>query len=242
MCMVTFCWCRIKWPLLSPVESPIIVSDPLLKSYFVNLSTDYPETPLACFVCVLSWFTYYKSLRLHWFAQLILFIWVKHVSIVHQIRNKRRPCWFLFYLSIHRLYIIMTPFISIWWTVLRCGVSAISEQSGVKYVVSMSQEKPQRIGNYICDFLISVHLCTKRRKIKMYEKVSYYQWTLWVMSHKYSTFIQRLNMPGKLIYHQVFPKLYKFGNVVNKSFHGEEQNKFSQKIAPSGDQTQDTML
>ena len=76
----------------------------------------------------------------------------------------------------------------------------------------------------------------------MYEKVSYYQWTLWGMSHKYSTFTQRLNMAGKLFYHQVFPKLYKVGNVVNKGSRGEEQNKFSQKIAPSGDQTQDTML
>ena len=30
----------------------------------------------------------------------------------------------------------------------------------------------------------------------------------------------------------VFPKLYKVGNAANKGLHREEQNKFSQKIAP----------
>ena len=40
----------------------------------------------------------------------------------------------------------------------------------------------------------------------------------------------------------VFPKLYKVENVVSKGLQGEEQNKFSQKIAPHGDWIQHFLI
>ena len=38
-----------------------------------------------------------------------------------------------------------------------------------------------------------------------------------------------------VVFNQVFPKLYKVGNIANKGLRGEEQNELSQKIALSGD-------
>ena len=45
-----------------------------------------------------------------------------------------------------------------------------------------------------------------------------------------------------LVFNQVFPKLYKVSNVGNKGSHWEQQNKFSKKIASSGDWTQNLLI
>ena len=40
----------------------------------------------------------------------------------------------------------------------------------------------------------------------------------------------------------VLPDICKVGNIANKGLHGEEQKKFSQKIAPIGDCTHDLFI
>ena len=49
-------------------------------------------------------------------------------------------------------------------------------------------------------------------------------------------------LTGQPRFIQVFPEFYKVDNIANDGLHGEEQNKFSYKIFPSGNWIQDFLI